>query len=58
MPSGCGFSLDHKLTLQSDGGDYPVPWVSTGGLVEPPEFFPASNGRTAEEAKDRAIERY
>jgi hypothetical protein len=51
------FLADHKLTLHADGGDYLVHWVRTGG-VEPPKFYPVSNGRTPEEAIDRAIERY
>ena len=52
------FLADHKLTLHTDGGDYLVHWVRTGGPGEAPKFFPVSNGGTAEEATDRAIERY
>jgi len=52
------FLADHRLTLHTDGGDYLMHWVRTGGPGEPPQFFPVSNGRTAEEAIDRAVERY
>lgn len=54
------FLADHKLTLHTDGGDYGymVHWCRTAGPGEPPQFYPVSNGRTAEEAIDRAIERY
>ena len=51
---------DHKLTLHTDGGDYGymVHWCRTAGPGEPPKFYPVSNGKTAEEAIDLAIERY
>lgn len=52
------FLADHKLTLHTDGGDYMVHWCRTAGPGEPPKFFPVSNGATAEEAVDLAIERY
>ncbi len=54
------FLSDHKLTLHTDGGDYGymVHWCRTSGPGEPPKFYPISNGRTAEEAIDRAIDRY
>ena len=52
------FLADHRLTLHTDGGDYLVHWCRTGGLGEPPRFYPVSNGRTADEAIDRAIARY
>lgn len=54
------FLADHGLTLHTDGGDYGymVHWCKTAGPGEPPRFYPVSNGRTAEEAVDRAIERY
>jgi hypothetical protein len=52
------FLADHKLTLHTDGGDYVVHWCRTAGPGQPPKFYPVSNGRTAEEAIDRAIERY
>jgi hypothetical protein len=54
------FLADHKLTLHTDGGDYGylVHWCRTAGPGEPPRFHPVSNGKTAEEAVDRAIERY
>lgn len=52
------FLADHKLTLHTDGGDYLVHWCRTAGPGEPPRFYPVSNGKTAEEAIDRAIDRY
>lgn len=54
------FLADHGLTLHTDGGDYGymVHWCRTAGPGEPPKFYPISNGRTAEEAIDRAIGRY
>jgi hypothetical protein len=54
------FLADHKLTLHTDGGEYGymVHWCRTAGPGEPPAFYPVSNGKTAEEAIDRAIERY
>jgi hypothetical protein len=61
MPSDADrwrFLADHKLTLHTDGGDYLVHWCRTSGPGEPPRFYPVSNGRTPEEAVDRAIDRY
>src|SRR3954465_296606 len=54
------FLADHALTLHTDGGDYGymVHWCRTAGPGEPPRFYPVSNGKTAEEAVDRAIARY
>src|SRR3954465_12202542 len=54
------FLADHGLTLHTDGGDYGymVHWCRTAGPGEPPRFYPVSNGRTADEAVDRAMERY
>jgi hypothetical protein len=54
------FLADHALTLHTDGGDhgYMVHWCRTSGPGQPPKFYPVSNGRTAEEAIDRAITRY
>jgi hypothetical protein len=52
------FVADHKLTLHTDGGDYLVHWVRTGGPGQPPKFYSVSNGRTPEEAIDNAIARY
>ena len=54
------FLADHQLTLHTDGGDYGymIHWCRASGPGEPPKFFPISNGKTAEEAIDRAIERY
>ncbi len=54
------FLADHGLTLHTDGGDYGymVHWCKTAGPGQPPTFYPVSNGRTAEEAIDRAIARY
>lgn len=52
------FVADHKLTLHTDGGDYLVHWVRTGGPGEPPKFYPVSNGRSPQEAIDNAIARY
>ena len=54
------FLADHSLTLHTDGGDYGymVHWCRTAGPGEPPAFYPVSNGRTADEAIDIAIERY
>jgi hypothetical protein len=54
------FLSDPALTLHTDGGDYGymVHWCRTSGPGEPPKFYPVSNGKTAEEAIDRAIERY
>ncbi len=54
------FLADHALTLHTDGGDYGymVHWCRTAGPVQPPTFYPVSNGKTAEEAIDRAIARY
>jgi hypothetical protein len=54
------FLADHMLTLHTDGGHYGymVHWCRTAGPGEPPKFYPVSNGKTAEEAVDRAIERY
>jgi hypothetical protein len=46
------FLADHALTLHTDGGDYGylVHWCRTAGPGQPPEFYPVSNGETAEEA--------
>ena len=54
------FLSDYRLTLHTDGGDYGymVHWCRTAGPGQPPRFYPVSNGKTAEEAIDRAIERY
>ena len=54
------FLSDHQLTLHTDGGDYGymVHWCRTAGPGEPPRFYPVSNGKTAEEAIDRAMDRY
>ena len=54
------FLADHGLTLHTDGGDYGymVHWCRTAGPGQPPKFYPVSNGATAEEAVDRAIERH
>jgi hypothetical protein len=54
------FLSEHALTLHTDGGDYGymVHWCRTSGPGEPPKFYPISNGKTAEEAIDRAIERH
>lgn len=54
------FLADHGLTLHTDGGDYGymVHWCRTAGPGQPPKFYPVSNGKTAEEAIDRAIARY
>jgi hypothetical protein len=54
------FLADHALTLHTDGGfyGYMVHWCRTAGPGEPPRFYPVSNGKTAEEAIDRAIARY
>jgi hypothetical protein len=54
------FLADHMLTLHTDGGHYGyrVHWCRTAGPGEPPRFYPVANGKTAEEAIDRAIERY
>jgi hypothetical protein len=54
------FLADHQLTLHTDGGDYGymVHWCRTAGPGQPPRFYPVSNGTTAEEAIDRAIERF
>jgi hypothetical protein len=54
------FLADHALTLHTDGGfyGYMVHWCRTAGPGEPPKFYPVSNGKTAEEAIDRAIDRY
>jgi len=54
------FLVDHQLTLHTDGGDYGcmIHWCRTAGPGEPPKFYAVSNGNTAEEAIDRAIERY
>ena len=59
-PERWRFLADHGLTLHTDGGDdgYMVHWCRTAGPGEPPQFYPVSNGRTAEEAIDRAIECY
>jgi len=54
------FLADHALTLHTDGGDYGylVHWCRTAGPGQPPKFYPVSNGKTAEQAIDRAIARY
>lgn len=54
------FLADHSLTLHTDGGDYGymIHWLRTSGPGEPPRFYPVSNGKTPEEAIDRAIERW
>ena len=54
------FLADHGLTLHTDGGDYGymVHWCRTAGPGQPPRFYPVSNGKTAEEAIDRAMARY
>jgi hypothetical protein len=54
------FLASHALTLHTNGGDdgYLVHWCRTAGPGEPPRFYPVSNGKTAEEAIDRAIARY
>jgi hypothetical protein len=54
------FLSEHSLTLHTDGGDYGymVHWCRTGGPGQPPKFYPVSNGKTPEEAIDRAMARY
>ena len=54
------FLADHGLMLHMDTGDYGymIRWVRTGSPGQPPSFWPVSNGRTADEAIDRAIDRY
>jgi hypothetical protein len=54
------FLADHGLTLHTDGGDYGymVHWCRTAGPGQPPKFYPVANGTTADEAIDRAMERY
>jgi hypothetical protein len=54
------FLADHGLTLHTDGGDYGymVHWCRTAGPGQPARFYPFSTGKTAEEAVDKAIERY
>lgn len=54
------FLADHGLTLHTDGGfyGYMIHWCRTGGLGEPPKFYPVSNGKTADEAIDAAIARW
>ena len=54
------FLADHGLTLHTDGGHhgYMVHWCRTSGPGQPPRFYPVANGKTADEAIDRAIERY
>ena len=46
--------------LDTDGADYGymVHWCRTAGPGAPPKFYPVSNGVTADEAIDRAVERY
>jgi len=54
------FLADNDLTLHTNGGDgYMVHWCRKGanpGL--PPRFYPVSVGGSADEAVDRAIERW
>jgi hypothetical protein len=59
-PSGGDFLqiTSSRFTLTVAIMGYMVYWCRTGGPGEPPKFYPVSNGRTAEEATDRAIERY
>lgn len=54
------FLADHALTLHTDGGHYGymVHWCRTAGPGQPPKFYPVSNGKTPEEAIDRAMLRY
>jgi hypothetical protein len=52
------FVADHRLALHTDGGDYLVHWLRTGGPGQPPAFYPVSSGLTPEEAVDKAIARY
>lgn len=63
MPSDADrwrFLADHGLTLHTDGGDYGymIHWCRTSGPGEPPKFYPISNGKTADEAIDKAMARW
>lgn len=61
MPSDADrfrFLADRRLTLHTDGNDYMVHFCRTQGPGKPPIYYPVSNGNSAEEAIDRAIERY
>lgn len=61
MPSDADrfrFLASHKLTLHTNGKDYMVHFCRTQGTGTPPIYYPVSNGASAEEAIDRAIERY
>jgi hypothetical protein len=53
------FLSDHALTLHPEGGDYGymVHWCRASRPGQPPRFYPVSNGKTAEEAIDKAIAR-
>ena len=53
------FLADDRLTLHTDGEGYLVHWVRKGDNPgKPPKLYPVSTGDTAEEAIDRAIERW
>jgi hypothetical protein len=52
------FLATHKLTLHTNGEHYMVHYCRTQGPGMPPIYYPVSNGGSAEEAIDRAIERY
>ena len=54
------FLADHELTPHTDGG-ITATWCTGFGSAGPgpsPDFHPVSNGATADEAIDRAMERY
>lgn len=53
-------ALSRRPPTDIDGGDYGymIHWCRTAGPGELPKFYAVSNGKTADEAIDRAIERY
>jgi hypothetical protein len=52
------FLAEHKLTLHTNGEHYMVHYCRSQGPGIPPLYYRVSNGASAQEAIDRAIERY
>jgi len=52
------FLSDNALTLHTSGERYLVHWYRSQGPGQPPKYYPVSEGGSADEAVDRAIERW
>ncbi len=52
------FMADNLLTLHTSGERYMVHWYRSQGPGMPPRYYPVSEGGSADEAVDLAIERW